>query len=91
MVEFQDYSEFDVATPSGGKEVSWQLGASQPTCPARQPSRTTGTIFMFPPALHLPYAHALKLRETPTRHLNELEERPRAGGASTLALSSIYT
>ena len=32
MVGFQDYSEFDVATLSAGKEVSWQLGASQPTC-----------------------------------------------------------
>ena len=53
------------------------------------------------------YAHARKLRETPTRHLygilgafairanqrrrGGLWRQPRAGDASSLALSSIYT
>ena len=50
---------------------NWRAGASQP-------SRTTGTIFLYiyifiymyrRAGAHRTYAHARKLRETPTRHL----------------------
>ena len=70
----------------------WRAGASQP-------SRTTGTIYIYIVGrvhiLHI-YTHARNLRETPTRHLYplpfaiyELERplrQPKAGDASSVAL-----
>ena len=45
---------------------NWRAGASQP-------SRTTGTIFLYRPSgAHFTYAHAPNLRETPTRHVYPL-------------------
>ena len=48
---------------TGYADTNWRAGASQP-------SRTTGTIFLYRPSgAHFTYAHAPNLRETPTRHV----------------------
>ena len=66
--------------------TNWRAGASQP-------SRTTGTIFLYiymyrRAGAHRPYAHAPNLRETPTRHVYPLPfERMRHYGVVKLSKS----
>ena len=50
-----------VSSLSLASHNNWRAGASQP-------SRTTGTIFLYWDGAHPSCAHARKLRETPTRH-----------------------